>query len=197
MMVDPLNQKISQYLDGDLDPAEVLQLLQAMQQQPHLNQTMQRYALINQAVKSRPVIMADAAFTVQLQEKLAQEPVYFLPQHRRKIYFYPKAALALAASLMAVAVIVPIVKNLNARQSPAVFSGAQYPQMPTKDTLMSANTLQSGLLANSPAKRQTTRLYPVNKRFQDYLQAHNGSLYMNDPANFQYRAQVASYGRGE
>jgi len=35
--------------------------------------------------------------------------------------------------------------------------------------------------------------YPLNKRINDYLQAHNNSVYTNGEANFQPYARVTAY----
>jgi len=35
--------------------------------------------------------------------------------------------------------------------------------------------------------------YPLNKRINDYLQAHNSSVYTNGEANFQPLARVTAY----
>jgi sigma-E factor negative regulatory protein RseA len=188
MMSDPFNQKISQYLDGDLNRRESLYLLTTLEQQPHLQATMQRYQLINQALKARPVITANTDFVAQLKQKLKEEPVYLLPRQPRKRY-YKTAALALAASLTAIAVIVPISMKINATYSASPVTLAQRSTPPT-------HTPANEALAVNHT-RQPLRIVPVNKRFQDYLQAHNGSLYTNGATNFQYRPQLASYGGGE
>lgn len=190
-MSDTLNQKISQYLDDDLDSSESLKLLQLMQQEPRHQATMQRYALINHALKTRPTLMADTNFSEQLHAKLASEPVYLLRQqaHRKNTYWKP--ALALAASLMAVAILVPVAKKISAEHSPEpALAMAQL-----RPANIHNNAVRGMMVPQNAIP--PTRMFPVNKRFQDYLQAHNGSLYTNGAANFQYSAQLAGYGQGE
>lgn len=181
-MSDQINQKISQFLDDDLNDLESLQLLKAMQQQPHLQKTIQRYQLINQAVKSRPVLMADQHFADQIRQQLEQEPVYLLPQRRLKANPYKAVALGLAASIAAIAFIAPTVTKLNVGNHYSTASVAQQKLDATSTQVLVANV-----------QKQTMRMYPVNKRFQGYLLAHNDSLYTNGAANFQNHTQLASY----
>ncbi|MEQ1636157.1 MAG: sigma-E factor negative regulatory protein [Methylococcales bacterium] len=198
-MSDPIHQKISQFLDDDLNQLESLQLLNALQQQPHLQSTMQRYLLINQALKSRPVLAASEGFVAQIQQKLEQEPVYFLPrQSRISPPFFKKAALALAASVAAVAIILPVGMRVISINHTGVLNLAQQQAVKsTKQALLGAHPSDAGLLVSNNSG-SSMRMYPVNQRFQDYLQAHNGSLYTtNGVENLQYRAQLASYGKGE
>lgn len=186
-MSDSFNQKISQYLDNELSSTESFQLLQAMQQQPEHQETMQRYMLIKQALKARPALMAEADFSVKLRQQLAQEPTYLLPQKRPKTHAWQKPILALAASFLAVAIIVPVVKKINTAHTTPTLAMVQTYQ---------GSSLRGGMLM-TPSNESVAHPYPVNKRFQDYLQAHNGSLYTNGAANFQTRAQLAGYGREE
>lgn len=181
MMTNPLHKKVSQFLDDDLSQSESLHLLTAMQQQPDLQATMHRYQLINQALRARPVPVADTTFSAQITQKLASEPVYLLPQRRPKSQHYKTAALALAASITAAAIIIPVSMKINTEQ--------------TRMALASTEQTYGKLI---PAKSaQPLHLYPVNQRFQGYLQAHNGSLYTNGAADLQYRTQLASYDQGE
>lgn len=197
-MTDPLNQKISQFLDDDLGASESLKLLRALENQPELKRTMQRYALINQALKTRPALMADASFSEQLQAKLAKEPVYLLPKRRLRPPIYQKAALALAASLTAVAILVPTLnKNVDIPQLLAAFTPDLYSSEPAaKNPQTALNTLHAEASSFLGAPN-FARQYPVTNRFRNHLQAHNDSLYTNGAANFQYNAQLTHYGQGE
>ncbi|NOT86009.1 MAG: sigma-E factor negative regulatory protein [Methylococcaceae bacterium] len=193
-MSEPINQKISQFLDDDLNQSESLHLLTAMQQQPHLQATMQRYLLINQALKSKSIVVADVDFVAQIAQQLEQEPVYLLPKRRREARNYKPVFLALAASISAMAIIVPITLKMNARHN---VNPVALAQLQSEFSVDSPETIPTSGGYELPEPAQPMRLYPVNKRFQDYLQAHNSSLYTNDPANFQTRAQLASYGQGQ
>ena len=60
---------------------------------------------------------------------------------------------------------------------------------------MAASTLQVAqhqLPEQSPTPVEATQ-YPLNKRINDYLQAHNSSVYTNGEADFQPYARVTAY----
>jgi sigma-E factor negative regulatory protein RseA len=86
-----------------------------------------------------------------------------------------------AASIATVAIIAGRNMNDLSQHSKAAstIQVAQYqlPKQPSKPVL----------LANQSAQ------YPLNKRINDYLQAHNSSVYTNGEANFQPNARVTAY----
>jgi sigma-E factor negative regulatory protein RseA len=43
------------------------------------------------------------------------------------------------------------------------------------------------------AQQQLPEQYPLNKRINDYLQAHNSSVYTNGEVDFQPYARVTAY----
>lgn len=194
-MSDLLNQKISQYLDGDLNSAESVQLLSHMQQQPQLQRTLQRYELIQQALKVRPVLSADALFAEQVQAKLAQEPHYLLPKRKPKARPYRTAVWALAASLAVAVVIVPMVKNINARMPVSAMTVAQQAnvQEQAQDVRLNEAALAAMIMQH---ELQSVRFNSVNRQ-QANMQAYESGLYTNGAVDLQYRGQLANYGSGE
>jgi sigma-E factor negative regulatory protein RseA len=176
-MSEDLNQKISQYHDNELDNDQALALLQKMQLRSELQDKMNRYEAISHAMKTGIFLLTDADFTTKIHQQIQKEPVYLLPQ--RKQFKWRNKQIAVAASIAIVAVIAGRnMNNLNQHfKAASTIQVAQY-QLP-KQTVVRANQVAG---------------YPLNKRINDYLQAHNSSVYTNGEANFQPSyARVTAY----
>ena len=174
-MSEDLNQKISQFLDNELDPVDALSLLKKMRSQPELQDTLKRYEMISHAMKADAFLLTKADFSAKIQQQIQQEPVYLLPQQRKR--FKPShKQMAVAASFVIVAVIVG--RSMNDPDQPfKAASALQVAQQPQpKKSVNSVDVPQDQL----------------NKRINDYLQAHNSSVYTNGEANFQSFARVAT-----
>jgi sigma-E factor negative regulatory protein RseA len=169
-MSDELNQKISQLLDNELDPGQALLLLQKMRTQPELQDKMKRYEAINHALKTDVFVAAQSDFSARIHQQIQQEPSYLLP--RRKPFKRTRNLMALAASIAIVAVIAE--RTMNTVPAP----------------LKVESTFQIAQQQPEPAGE-----YPLNKRINDYLQAHNSSVYTSGEANSLPFARVTSYSR--
>jgi len=178
-MDEELNQKISQLIDNELSHTEALSLLQKMRKQPQLQDRMSRYEAISHAVRAEVFLSTRADFAERVRQQIQHEPAYLLPQHKplRRNF----KILALAASFAVVAVIAS--RNMNAPvesfQAPALAVTAQ--PMPEQPPVT---------VAVRPIEQDQ-----FNTRFNDYLQAHSDSMYINGQANFQPYARVTAYGR--
>ena len=76
-MTEHLNQKLSQFIDNELEPGDALSLLKTISYTPELQQRYNRYQAIRQAIKAKKVVVAKADFITQINEQLQHEPVYF------------------------------------------------------------------------------------------------------------------------
>ncbi|MEI6066151.1 MAG: sigma-E factor negative regulatory protein [Methylococcaceae bacterium] len=174
-MSEDLNQKISQFLDNELDPFEALSLLKKMRSQPELQDKLNRYEMTSHAMKADAFLLKKADFSTKIHQQIQQEPVYLLPQRKRLKPSHKQ--IAVAASFLIVAVIVG--RSMNDPDQPFKAASAlqvEQQQHPEKSV--------------SPAEVPQSQL---NKRINDYLQAHNNSVYTNGEANFQPFARVATY----
>lgn len=174
-MSNPNHQKIAQLVDNDLEPNEALALLKTMQQQPELQAKLRRYALAQHALKSNTVISAAPDFSQRLSQRLAEEPIHFLPQRAKSQQRYKlSSALAIAASIAIVAVFIPLTSKIASTEKAG------------------ALTVSQAAPENELASQQM-RMYPVNRRFQDYLQAHNSSAYVSGASNIQTQVKLVEY----
>jgi sigma-E factor negative regulatory protein RseA len=174
-MSEDLNQKISQFLDNELNHIEALNLLHKIQSQPELQDKLNRYEVISHAIKTDAFLLTKDDFSKNIRQQIQQEPVYLLPQHKS---FKPShKQIAVAASIVIVAVIAG--RSLNDQssnsRSASILQVAQH--QPTEQ----------------PVNTNQDTQHPLNKRINDYLQAHNSSVYTNGEANFQPFAKVTAY----
>ncbi len=178
-MSEDLNQKISQFLDNELDHVQALNLLKKMQLQPEFQDKMNRYEAISYALKTDVFLATLSDFSAKTHQRIQQEPVYLLPQH--KPFKRTHKLIALAASIAIVAVIAG--RSMNdldqhfKAASPVQVAQQQLSEQPSNPVVYAKQAAQ----------------YPLNKRINDYLQAHNNSVYTNGEANFQPYARVTAY----
>ena len=190
-MRDEVNQKISWLVDGELGHDETLDLLKKIQSDEVLKAKMSRYQAISQALKTDEFYQVRCDFSHQVFQEIQQEPTYFLPQlkpqhppqvqdtdkqSKRKLY-------AVAASTLVAAVLV----GQSLRDDTA---GNQYQTV----TAMAVSGQQLPFSANQPDKLKQRR-HPLNAEFNDYLQAHNSSVYTNGEVLLQPYAKVTAYGQ--
>jgi len=178
-MPEDLNQKISQFLDNELDHVQALNLLKKVQLQSELQDKLNRYEAISHAMRTDIFLLTKADFSKKTSQQIQKEPVYLLPQHKA---FKPShKQIAVAASIAIVAVIVGHSMN-DPDQYPKAASAVQVAQnqLPEKPSKSVGYANQAGQ-------------DPLNKRINDYLQAHNSSVYTNGEADFQHFARVTAY----
>jgi sigma-E factor negative regulatory protein RseA len=189
-MYEETNQNISRLVDGELDHDETLDLLKKIQSDKALKNKMSRYQAISQALKTDEFYQVRSDFSHKVFQEIQQEPVYFLPQlkpqhpsqaqdkqSKRKLY-------AVAASTLAAAVLV----GQSLRDNPSANKYQTVTAMAIPQQQMPASVVHSENL------KQRNR-QPLNAQFNDYLQAHNSSVYTNGEAHFQPYAKVTAYGQ--
>jgi sigma-E factor negative regulatory protein RseA len=190
-MIEEINETISSLVDGELDNNETLDLLKKMQSDGVLKVKMCRYQAISQALKTDIFFQVQPDFSDRVFQQIQREPTYLLPQLNPKPPAQPQQGrykrgkmLAIAASTVAAAVFV----GQSIHDAPP---GNNYQTIAA--TSIPAQALPTSL-AKTEKPKQTNR-QPLNAQFNEYLQAHNSSVYINGEANFQPYATVTSYGQ--
>jgi len=182
-MPEDLNQKISQFLDNELDHVNALSLLRKIQLQSELQNKLNRYEAISHAMKTDVFLLTKPDLATKIHQQIQKEPHYLLPQQRsqQKPLKSNHKHIAVAASFALIAVIAGSNMNSSDQHSKAasVIQVAQK-QLPKQST-------------NPVAYANKAEQDPLNKRINDYLQAHNSSVYTNGEANFQPFARVTAY----
>jgi sigma-E factor negative regulatory protein RseA len=192
-MHEDINEKISRLIDGDLEYAETLGLLKKIQEDESLRLKMCRYQSISQSVKVDAYFQVNSDFSRKVFQEIQQEPTYFHPQLiKSQSETHPQDQqkqaigkwLAVAASTIAAAVLVGQgMRNDQATINSQTIMAMTKPQLSLPSAYPQTQNIK-------PANRR-----PLNAQFNDYLQAHNNSVYTNGEAEFQPYARVASFGR--
>ena len=149
-----------------------------------------RYQAISQALKTDEFYQVRSDFSHKVFQEIQQEPAYFLPQlkpqqpsqvqdkqSKRKLF-------AVAASTLVAAVLV----GQSLRDDS---SGNKYQTI----TAMAVPGQQFPSSSSQPGKLKQPNHQPLNAEFNDYLQAHNSSVYTNGEVLFQPYAKVTAYGQ--
>lgn len=160
------NEKLSLFLDNQLDSDQSLHLLKAINKDPALQTKLQRYSLISQAIKNDASQVASSNFVASIREQIRNEPTYLIPS-RKAPANWKKTAWAAAASVL---LGVSVVTFMSAREQPQPFGSIQ-------------------TLAQASKHYRTAD----NARFNEYLQDHDNVWYVNNAAGSQPYARVAGY----
>ncbi len=164
-MQDQLNEKLSQFIDDELDGAQSLELLAAVNEDGALRDKLRRYQIASQVLKSSEYSLVNSDFADKIHQQLRQEPIHFIPRQKAAIN-WQKAGIAIAAST--VLAVVWLASKVEPRQ---------------------ANPFGAvGVVAHSGSAPNE-----LHARVKDYLQAHDNTLYVNTMQAAQPYARVVGY----
>jgi sigma-E factor negative regulatory protein RseA len=65
-----MTEKISRFLDDDLNHDETLILLQTIKEQPELKDKLKRYAAVSHAMKTNNFLWVSADFTARIHQEI-------------------------------------------------------------------------------------------------------------------------------
>ena len=162
-MQDKLNEKLSLLLDDELESQQALAVISKIKTDAELQAKFQRYQLISQAIKKQDAYPLDTAFVDKIQQRLASEPTYLLPVKAR-ISQRQKALFAVAASLLLAVV-----------------------------WLLSTQQQQTSDLYQVAAIEPQLEQVQVDTNLNDYLQAHDNSVYVSQRNYPQAYTRVVGY----
>jgi sigma-E factor negative regulatory protein RseA len=183
-MRDEINQNISRLIDDDLGYDESLILLDKIQTDETLKKKMARYQSISHALKNEEYLPINPDFSKNIFEAIQLEPAYLLPQ-RRQAKSNTKTYFAAAASALIAAILIG--QNLQDRS----VVGNNYQRVATTAAV---NQSIPAAIAQRGSEKEPQH-HPLTAQFNDYLQAHNSSVYTNGEANFHPYAKMAAYGK--
>ena len=153
-MQEQTNEKISLFIDDELDSQKALLLLKKIKQDEALQGVLQRYQLMSLVLKNEESSLLDRRFAENIQQQIRSEPSYLLPRKKPEIN-WQKTGFAIAASI--VLAVVWLVNKIDNRSNSA-------PPQP-EIAFIAPQSIQSGVM---------------NARFNDYLQAHENEVYINN-----------------
>ena len=177
-MDDEVNQKISQFIDDEITIDEALDLLDKVQLQPELQQTISRYQMTSNILSGGQEIFLKSDFLTNVQQGIAKEPVYLLPvkSHTRAS---TQTIVAIAASIALMTVLATRLDHKPASMKLNTLSASTVSVISSPPVSMAEN--KKSVYDKSLEQQEIQQ----NNRFNDYLQAHNTSLYTNGTAYFQ------------
>jgi len=160
-MHDHINEKISQFLDNELDADQSMAMLQQLLLDNELKNRLLRYQAIGQALKTETFIAPRTDFLDRIHEEIAQEPAYLIPQ-RKPVKFKPQhKMLALVASAALIAVILPKqMTTITGSPMKASSGGMTFAQR--QASRHSENVI-----------KQASTATPLNAQFNEYLKKHS------------------------
>ncbi len=179
-MQEEITKNISQFLDDELDQQQALSLLKTIRQDNELKNKMARFQAISQVLKAEDCVVAQVDLVDNVRKKIKQEPVYFIPQKRGNVITWQKTSLAIAASFAIVAVLAPKLFKHSGKSN-------------ANQIVVAEKQVQSIKSLNQ--QYIPVQQYQVNRRLNDYLQAHSNSVYTIGASNYQSYARVAGYSR--
>lgn len=157
-MTDAVKEQLSACLDGELPKAELDLLLKRVGRDAQLGDSLGRYALVGEALRSGQPAAASKSFAANVMAAIEQEPVAARPAMRisssvlRRLR--PVAGMAVAAGVAAVAVlsvqrvgILEQVANQPQQASPSAQVVAQVPSEDSSSYVVPASTSGSPLVA--------------------------------------------------
>lgn len=153
-MQEQTNEKISLFIDDELDSQKALLLLQKISKDEDLKAMLQRYQLMSLVLKNEESCLLDSSFAENIQQQISREPSYLLRRKKPDIN-WQRTGLAIAASI--VLAVVWLVHEIDNR------SNSSYSQ--PEIAYISPQPMQAGVM---------------NARFNDYLQAHENEVYINN-----------------
>ena len=172
-MQEELNSKISELVDHELSVEDALILLNSVNEFPELEKKLYRYRTVSKVLKADTFIYSDFDFVNRVKREVQHDPVYLLPGKQRKSRNH-KIFLALAASITVMAII--------------IYGGMTNP---IEDKLSLLQLAASTTLQHDESDRGD--LQTPNNEFNDYLEAHRGSLYMAGSPAYQSYVRLADY----
>jgi sigma-E factor negative regulatory protein RseA len=153
-MQEQSNEKISLFIDDELESQKALQLLQKISKDEDLQGVLQRYQLMSHVLKNEESYLLDKNFADNIQAKISREPNYLLRRQKPE-FNWQRMGLAIAASI--VLAVVWLAQKIDDR----AHSGEPQQEI----AFIAPQTIQPGV---------------VNARFNDYLQAHENEVYINN-----------------
>jgi sigma-E factor negative regulatory protein RseA len=184
-MHDDLIQRISQFLDNELDQEEALSILKKIQIEPELLSKMNRYEAISHVLKTDVLLYPSSDFSAKVNKELRNEPIHLLPKN----YFFGAKKLPRQSTIIALAASIAVVAIISFQGINFVGNNLKSP------SLQLAKQQNPEKLAQEVVGLHEKEQLPANARFNDYLQAHNSSIYTSGEANFRPFATVSVHSR--
>ena len=184
-MTKQINEKLSAFVDGELEAAEADRLISDILANDELRSHWANYHSISHSLNGQSA-NSEVDLSVSISAALANEPTVFAPQHKKRIFpaaFKQAAGMAIAATVAAVAVLMV---------------------QPEEQNLFNPGAVANAPTISSPIANQNVLPVAVNgvnwsvaepsvaSKLNAYLVNHNG--YSTPVRGAMPFAQIVSYG---
>ncbi|MCF6203653.1 MAG: sigma-E factor negative regulatory protein [Methylococcaceae bacterium] len=206
-----INQKISSFLDNDLNSYDEEKLLLKMSKDPELINKLTRYQTVRHVLKQDEFVTVKPGFLDKIKQEIDQEPHFFMPKQKvkkRQFGLWQKTSVAMAACTVLAVILFSQNSELNLENNiaPNVLATSDVSVVPQQVVATKSTTAKS-----TEAKTQSLELDKVttqedvefqlasdykkiqHERLKAYLQAHSDNSYAYDNSvNAQPYASVVS-----
>ncbi|MDD4915114.1 MAG: sigma-E factor negative regulatory protein [Methylococcales bacterium] len=172
-MQEQFNEKISLLIDDQLGKDQALALLRKLHGDEELKSKLQRYQVLSLVLKHQQCPPPHNGLADKIRQQIQHEPSFLLPARKPAIRAvnWRRTSLAVAASIM-----LAMIWAANKIEKPdTAYGQAQF------------------ALALPLPSQQQLRHDPVDDHFNDLLQAHDNSVYVNHVRQAQPYARVVGF----
>jgi negative regulator of sigma E activity len=202
-----INQKISSFLDNDLNSYDEEKLLLKISKDPELINKLTRYQTVKHVLKQDNLVTVKPDFLEKIKQEIDQEPHFLLPKQKvkkRQFGLWQKTSVAMAACTVLAVVLVSQNSELNfesniASDVLATSDVSVVPQQVVVAKPIQAKTrsleLDKATTQEDEVEYQLASDYKKiqHERLKAYLQAHSDNSYTYDNSvNIQPFASVVS-----
>ena len=147
-----MKEKVSALLDGALDEAASVRMLDSLRRDAGLRREWERYSLIGDVLRDEPILSAD--FTSRLMLQLEGEPTVLAPARAEPRTGWVSHLMPIAASVMGVAAVGWVAMTLNNPGSPAAPLAALKKPQPVVAVVDSAASARLAAATTEPSVRE-------------------------------------------
>ncbi len=201
-----INQKISSFLDNDLNSYDEEKLLLKISKDPELINKLTRYQTVKHVLKQDNFVTVKPDFLDKIKQEIDQEPHFLIPKQKvkkKQFGLWQKTSVAMAACTVLAVVLVSQNSELNFENNiaPDVIATSDVSVVPKQVVVakpIQAKTRSIELDKVTTQKDVGFQLASDYKKIQHerlkaYLQAHSDNSYAYDnSANIQPFASVVS-----
>jgi sigma-E factor negative regulatory protein RseA len=182
-MDDKLKEKLSAFMDGELNDAEAAEVYQQLQHDDELKASWSRFHLIRDALKYEVSGLKNDELASRVSAALEDEPVVMAPKRRRgQVHQFTRhvASFAVAASLTAV----------------AILGIQQYTSTPETSEFQVASKVEKQQWKRVSGTHWSLNQPEVEDRLNAYLVKHNEYASGNTSGSMLPYVTIVGYGKG-
>ncbi len=182
--MENIHQKISQFLDDDLNLEESLELCKLIQQNPELQQTLYSYQTTQEILTTKTVPSPNPNFLNSIQNKLHSEVNYLIPKTQKPTTYKPPNPTLITTLAASIATLSVLIFN-HTIETPTPIQTQPIATLKVNNELaqLSISELNSKNSTRSHTQYTTQYFKPYNNQY----------FSINNPAAFKVSVKKANY----